>query len=259
MKKVILMIFLLMASFVTARECLDIEDANSACDISVFTVNSSNPSQVYSDANCSVTTYNPSGSVDDDGVIMSNGELGTGWHNWTFSKSTAGVWRIDVLCNSSDNNYARKSGTITVEHSIITRLDNVTVNKINDNVITSSVIATDAIGSSEIASAAIGEAQWDASSEVANEVDRILNISHSEGNWSDIGGASSCPTVFQIDAQLNTSHGTGNWTAGSATATITAQDKVDIANQTWQFNLTEILSLNRWMAGYYLDRIYRYP
>lgn len=65
-------------------------------------------------------------------------------------------------------------------------------------------------------------------------------------------------SLDSIDLRLNDSHSGGNWTGKSGTASISTADKNEIANLTWQFDLTG-LTLTRWMAGYYLDRIYRYP
>ena len=122
-QKLILLMLLLLIMITTnviARECLNIEDSTSGCDIIVFTINATDPSQVYNDAACTINLTSPSGS--DSITTMTNGGLGVGWHNYTFIESTSGVWLFHITCVKSSQ-YAHNSGIITVDLSIFTIVD----------------------------------------------------------------------------------------------------------------------------------------
>lgn len=113
-----------MMGFVSARDCQDIEDVDADCQIIVYVVNNTNQAQEFTDANCTISTYNETGDSVDSSVSMSQGELGTARYNWTFSKTDLGIWNYDVLCQKEGLSI-RLSSIITVNESVITRLQDI--------------------------------------------------------------------------------------------------------------------------------------
>lgn len=233
MRKIILilMIFLFIITFafdVEARECQPIEDVNSACDILVFAVNSSDLTQIFTDANCTISTYNPSGSVDADRISMSHGYHGNGWYNYTFNEATTGVWKLDLLCSKNGFN-SRSSGIITVDISDQERME-----ELND---TTQIILIDT------AELQTNQADWDTatgfSTHSADDVKVLIanNITseHGTGSYTSIS-TSGLATNDKID-ELNDSirtYGDSNW--ATATGFTTDSDLVPLCQQN---NLTD--------------------
>ena len=120
MRKTIIILLTLVVVLLTigyARECQDLEDISSSCDLLIFTVNATRPDQVFTDARCGVSIYYPNGTASVSNTTMTNGAHGTGWHNYTFSQAPIGSYKVDIICDKSAT-YSRNSAVLSVNKSL---------------------------------------------------------------------------------------------------------------------------------------------
>lgn len=127
-----LIIFIATLYFAFGRECQSIEDLSSSCEIMKQTVNFSSPNQIITTANCNITIINDAGTTINNQTTMGSNLKGYGWHNYTFTPVTSGVFKLDVLCDAGGV-YSRDFELITVGTSDQTYLSSITTQITNVN------------------------------------------------------------------------------------------------------------------------------
>ena len=107
-----ILILLLLASMVSAIEDCDKFERvplDVPCNIIVFSVNTSNTSQFYTDATCTIDITDTAGSLDvDDGAMDSNAD---GSYNYSYASATSGFGYYQVICTKLGD-YGGVSGSI---------------------------------------------------------------------------------------------------------------------------------------------------
>jgi len=283
-KVITIFILLTLLSIVSARECLELEDASSGCDILVFTINSSDHNQVFTDASCSINIT----GLDklDDKYTMTNGGLGTGWHNYTFIESSAGVYPFQILCSKSSL-YSREAGVITVSTSIPTEFDNLEthgdstwstatgfstptdITKVEQSILGNSTDIKGAVLTNKTAIISRGDSAWITavgfSTHTAADVWSVVTRTLTTADWTTDSDLTTQSNLLEQSILGNSTNiitiGNTNWTsATSVNVTLSANNYLTIANYTWSTNLSKMsYTSTRWTPAWYLDKIYSFP
>lgn len=109
---VLFALFLTASAMVSGSEDCELVDRvplGSYCNIVTFSVNASNISQFYTDADCTIDYYNTSGGLEVDGGVMTNNSDGS--YNYSVSSNFDGFAYYKVTCVKGDD-YGSSTGSV---------------------------------------------------------------------------------------------------------------------------------------------------
>lgn len=235
LKKILIFLILIISvSSVYGRECLDLEDSASGCDILTYTVNTTNQYQVFSSATCILNMSRPDTTT--VSATMTNGRKGVGWHNYTFQQTALGVYTLNIRC-SYGGFYSRQAGVITVGNSIprqISSLNNsldadITVITNNQDTILGAVASNGSFTISMLEQAIIGNATSISSlmclETTAQSILTDTSAMDTANEWEFL--------MSSTLSNLSSTHGSGAWGGYSALNSSTLRSiGVYVANTT---------------------------
>ena len=132
---IILVLFALISQAAAMESCFKLERVplDTYCNIIAWAVNTSNTSQFYDDATCTIKVYGTDGLVDFDGDSMDF--MGNGTYNFSYSSATTGTAYYEVTC-VKDTDYGAVADTINFGTTDLELLGsiNTTLLGMNENV-----------------------------------------------------------------------------------------------------------------------------